>query len=146
MTDHCPLCRIDACTLMHSSTAQNHYREFFLCSQCDMVHVPVRFHLTQVREKARYLEHNNNPEDVRYRSFLGRVWDPLKTKLTPGSGGLDFGSGPTPVLAGMIEQDGFAISVYDPFFAPAVDVLTHSYDLNNITRASNFIHLFIFYC
>ena len=33
---------------------------------------------------------------------------------------LDFGSGPTPVLKHLLEQQGFKVDVYDPFFAPSI--------------------------
>jgi len=32
---------------------------------------------------------------------------------------LDYGSGPTPVLAGILAQEGFEVTAYDPYFAPS---------------------------
>ncbi|GIT16510.1 MAG: hypothetical protein CM1200mP38_1670 [Dehalococcoidia bacterium] len=48
--------------------------------------------------------------------FLSRLWIELKPKLNTGSCGLDFGSGPGPVLAEIITEDGFKIETYGPYF------------------------------
>ena len=50
---------------------------------------------TLIKEKERYLEHDNRVDDEAYRSFLSRLASPLKEKLSIGAKGLDFGCGGT---------------------------------------------------
>ncbi len=98
------------------------------CSVCDLVFVPKGFHLDAAGQKARYLTHNNDPEDVGYRDFLSRLLEPLRPKLTPGAEGLDFGAGPGPALAIMMREEGFRVRLYDPFFHPDASALERRYD------------------
>lgn len=90
--------------------------------------------LTAEQEKAIYQYHDNNPDDPGYRRFLSKVADPLLARLPPGSCGLDFGCGPVPVLAGMLEQEGMAMALYDPFFHPQPDALKQQYDFITCTE------------
>nr|WP_281389093.1 class I SAM-dependent methyltransferase [Spirochaeta isovalerica] len=50
---------------------------------------------------------------------------------------LDFGSGPVPVLAGLMERRGFAVIIYDKYYAPVVP--EGSFDF--ITSTEVFEHL-----
>lgn len=70
-------------------------------------------------EQARYDEHNNDPHDERYRAFLHRLADPVLDRLgSDPRHGLDFGSGPEPVLAAIFRASGHIVACYDPFYAP----------------------------
>jgi hypothetical protein len=69
-------------------------------------------------ELAHYRRHQNDPADPGYRRFLARLADPLLAKLAPGSTILDYGCGPGPALARMLEEAGHRVSLFDPFFAP----------------------------
>ena len=71
-----------------------------------------------MKKKKRYLEHNNQIDNMAYRSFLGKLALPLQAKLSSGDTGLDFGCGHGPALADILEKDGFNVSLYDPFFFP----------------------------
>ncbi len=87
------------------------------------MHVPSRFHLDAAAERAVYALHDNSPEDQGYRRFLSRGLDPVLARVAPGSPGLDFGSGPGPTLSVMAQEAGHPCAIYDPFFAPAQQVL-----------------------
>jgi len=128
MTSSCPLCQSSTLSLLHKSSPKLGSRGFFLCGECDLVHVPVRFHLPPDDEKARYLLHNNDPDDLDYRNFLSRLWDVVRPELVGTARGLDFGSGPGPALVKMITEDGFDISAFDPYFQPDTSVLEPKYD------------------
>ncbi len=78
-------------------------------------------------ERRRYDQHNNDPGDPRYVAFLRRLADPLLERLGRACAdgtmhgplhGLDFGSGPEPVLAELIREAGHTVACYDPFYAP----------------------------
>ncbi len=79
-------------------------------------------------EYSRYLLHENDPKDPRYRNFLSRLADPLIKKLQPGMVGLDYGCGPGPALGQMLGEIGHEIHFYDPFFRPDASVLNRKYD------------------
>jgi hypothetical protein len=122
------LCQSSNVRLLHTSSGKLGSREFYLCGECDLVHVPMRFHLPPDAEKARYLLHNNDTDDPEYRNFLSRLWDVLRPELVSTAQGLDFGSGPGPALVQMAIEDGYDISAYDPYFQPDTSVLETKYD------------------
>ncbi len=107
---------------------KNLERDYHHCPRCDFVFVPPEFQPGAAAEKARYMTHNNDPSDAGYRDFLSRLWNVLKRHLSPGALGLDYGSGPEPVLATMIRGEGFDVRIYDPYFAPDRSALDERYD------------------
>ncbi|SFB81031.1 Methyltransferase domain-containing protein [Marinospirillum celere] len=143
----CPLCLQDSSSLWHTETRNPLVgREYWLCSHCDLVYVPAAFHLPPVAEQAIYLQHENNPEDSGYRGFLNQLLTPLLPFLQAlekerGSSltGLDFGSGPGPTLALMLEEAGFTCLNYDPYFAKYPERLAQQYDF--IVSTEVFEHL-----
>ena len=96
--------------------------------------MPPEYYLTHKNEQARYLEHNNDPNDAGYRNFLGRLSDHLIPLLNPGSHGLDFGSGPGPTLSLIMEEAGFKVDLYDIYFAPNESVWQNRYDFVTATE------------
>jgi hypothetical protein len=66
--------------------------------------------------------------------------DFLIPKLLPGWVGLDYGCGPGPTLSVMLEEKGFQMKIYDPYFFPQTDVLTGIY--NFITCTETVEHFF----
>ena len=133
-TSGCPLCTSNRTVLFFTSTQKNLERDYVHCERCDLVFVPPEFHLEPESQKARYLTHNNDPDDPDYRTFLARLWDELRPRLPAGSRGLDYGAGPGPALAAMIEQDGFGASIYDPFFFPDESAFSATYDFVTCTE------------
>ena len=134
--NRCPLCASNEAARFFTSREKTGSRDFHRCPVCDLVFVPKRFHLDAAGQKARYLTHNNDPEDSRYRDFLSRLLDPLRPHLIPGSEGLDFGAGPGPALAIMMREEGFRVRLYDPFFHRNVAVLEQSYDFVACTETA----------
>ncbi|WP_240538624.1 class I SAM-dependent methyltransferase [Halomonas sp. SH5A2] len=129
-TRRCPLCDEDDAALYH----QDRRRDYYQCATCALVFVPPEQHLSAAAEKAEYDKHQNSPYDTGYRRFLGRLFTPLTAKLTTQARGLDFGSGPGPTLSVMFEEQGYPMSIYDPFYAPEQRVLTHEYDFITATE------------
>ncbi len=93
-----------------------------------MVHVPRRYHLAEDRQKRRYDLHRNDPADEGYCRFLFKLIDPLVARLEKNAKGLDYGSGPEPVLAGIMSARGFRVEIYDPHYASNREVLAGKYD------------------
>ncbi len=119
----CPLCAAPDTSPFTPGT----YYPFRRCPVCALTFVPRAFHPPAPAARARYLEHRNAPDNPGYRAFLNRVAAPLAAKLPPGAAGLDFGSGPEPALAALLEARGFTVRLYDPFFAPDTDALARAY-------------------
>nr|WP_242524016.1 class I SAM-dependent methyltransferase [Microbulbifer salipaludis] len=120
----CPLCRHQAAQPYH----RDQFREYHQCTRCALVFVPSEFHLSAQAEKAYYELHENHLEDAGYRRFLQRCATPLLSRLAPGARGLDFGCGPAPLLARMLEEHGHPMAIYDLFFQPDTSVLDDRFD------------------
>lgn len=99
-----------------------------------MVHMSRECRLDPIGERKRYETHENDSGDPGYRRFLARLADPLVALLSPGATGLDYGSGPGPTLSVMLEEKGFLMSIYDPFFAPDRAALSRTYDFITCTE------------
>ncbi len=131
MPSSCPLCYSHQINLF----TQDKKREYFRCSQCDLIFVDRNCLLSSEDEKAIYDYHENNIFDANYRQFLNRLFQPLTDSLSPGSSGLDFGCGPGPALAHMFLEAGYSMAIYDPYYAPIKHVLTKQYDFVTSTEA-----------
>ena len=89
-----------------------------------------------MEEKNRYDLHENSIEDKGYVKFLSEIFQAILQRLDPPSFGLDFGSGPTPVLAEMLQQKGFRINIYDAFYAVNPEVLQGTYDFISLSEVA----------
>lgn len=135
-TRPCPLCASGRTKLFHCDAR----REYIRCGQCRLVFVPSRYFLSTEDEKSCYDLHHNDPADAAYRRFLGRLFNPLVEKLSPGARGLDFGSGPGPTLSRMLTEAGFATAIYDPFYAPDASVWSVQYDFVTASEVVEHLH------
>lgn len=130
---HCPLCQ-------HSSSFfyQDKQREYYRCTNCQLVFVPKHFHLSASSEKATYDKHENNSGDLHYLQFLNRLAAPLLKHLNKKAhqslSGLDFGCGPGPGLATMLQSAGHSMSVFDLFYANNPETLARTYDFVTCTE------------
>jgi SAM-dependent methyltransferase len=132
----CPLCSAAPAVYFHRDAQ----REYWRCGRCHLVFVLAKYHLPVRAEKANYDLHENDPEDAGYRWFLGRVFAPLIEKLSSGAEGLDFGSGPGPTLSVMLAEAGFPTAIYDPFYAPNLNVWQEQYDFVTATEVVEHLH------
>lgn len=128
----CPLCRSpDVRPFAHV-----HGRRYFDCGVCGLVHLAEEDQPGAEAEREHYGTHRNDPGDPGYRRFLSQLSIPLVERLPEGARGLDYGSGPGPTLSVMLEEQGFGVELYDPFFAPDADVLAHAYDFITCTETA----------
>lgn len=120
----CPLCKSD--DNVHFFVDK--FRSYLKCRVCALIFVPPRFYVSPEDEKSRYEEHNNDAGDKGYRNFLKRIVTPVQDRFAIGANGLDFGCGPTQVLAEMLENKGFEMEVYDPIYARDKAVFESGFD------------------
>ena len=130
MVQSCPLCR----SVELSILAEIHSKTYWRCEECCLAFLSPEYRLDASQERSRYLLHQNDPKDLRYRSFLSRLTDHLLPKLHPGASGLDYGSGPGPTLSVMLKEQGFLMHDYDPFFSPETRPLQYQYDFVTCTE------------
>ena len=109
-------------------------KQYRRCEVCHLTFMSSEYYLDEDAELARYQLHENSPDDLRYREFLSRLSTHLTPKLPAAAEGLDFGSGPGPTLSVMLEEQGFRVNLYDPFFAPSTDALNRTYDFITCTE------------
>ena len=126
----CPLCYSKA--PRHFTTIDN--KQYWRCDLCCLTFLSPNHHLDDTAEIARYHLHQNDPADSRYRKFLSRLSNHLVPRLSHNAEGLDYGCGPGPTLSVMLEELDFRMNIYDPFFAPQIDVLERTYDFITCTE------------
>ncbi len=131
----CPLCAGES-----MAYAEDRRRAYFRCGRCELVFADPASRPSAEAEKAEYDRHQNDESDPRYRRFLGRLAVPLLGRLSRGMCGLDYGCGPGPALARMLEEAGMVVEVHDPFYAPNPEALTRRYDFVTCTEVVEHFH------
>lgn len=115
-------------------------RHYWRCPQCQATLLAAEQLPDPEFERSRYDLHENNPEDERYRQFLSRLAEPLVSELAPHQQGLDYGCGPGPALAQMLEEAGHSMALYDPFFFGDRTPLQSRYDFITCTEVVEHFH------
>lgn len=132
---NCPLC--DTSSVPYY---QNRFRAYLRCTGCDAIFMDKQFWPTPECEKKRYLEHNNDIYDPGYQNFLRPIVELILQKQKTSDLGLDYGAGPGPVVEYLLRQNGYAISLYDPFFHPYPERLQKKYDYIVLTEVVEHFH------
>ncbi|MDI9246047.1 class I SAM-dependent methyltransferase [Marinobacter sp. CHS3-4] len=136
MTDRCPVCEQGQPSLFQTIKSIRYNR----CPVCMATLMAPECRLNSDDERAVYALHNNDPHDSGYRRFLSRLTGPLEARVPTGSRGLDFGCGPGPALATMLEEAGMVMSLYDPYFYPDTTPLERQYDFVTCTEVVEHLH------
>jgi len=101
---------------------------YFDCLDCRLISMSKSNHLSHDQEYARYLLHHNDVSDVRYQNFVKDITCFVQNHIKPPATGLDFGSGPGPVVTQILRTHGYTMSCYDPYFANTPELLSNQYD------------------
>lgn len=116
----CPLCKAPSSAF---------FKEAYLsCSQCGGIFLSQHLLLGAAKEKARYETHNNDVHDAGFQKFVSPIVEAVLAKIPAGQRGLDFGSGPGPVVSCLLKEKGYDIVQYDPFFSDKPALLQQKYD------------------
>jgi SAM-dependent methyltransferase len=119
----CPLC---------SSTGDIFYqykkRLYYQCVNCNGIFVDKNLKPDRSAEKLRYEEHNNDVNDLKYQKFVSPITTAILENHKPTARGLDFGAGTGPVIAKILRDNQYLISLYDPFFHDNPKLLDDKYD------------------
>jgi hypothetical protein len=130
MESHCPLCQSTDLKCYFKSKDS----DYFICAQCELVFAPAEYHLSDIEEKSRHDLHQNNPQDLHYRQFLSKVFNPVLEHISPNAIGLDFGSGPGPTLCIMFSERGYQLDLFDKFYANNASIFNNHYDFITLTE------------
>lgn len=133
---HCPLCHSKETQKFHTDA----HRDYFKCAKCDLIFVSSEFYLSADDEKKRYEYHENKSDNKGYIEFLKQFINPMMERVEKGSEGLDFGSGPDPVLASIFKKAGYSMELYDAFFQKDESVFQRSYDFITVTEVVEHLH------
>ena len=87
---------------------------YFRCPSCGFTFRDPRSFLDPGAEKARYETHFNSIENPGYVRFLSPVVEEALQWIDIKDQGLDFGSGPGPILDQLFARRGTSITNYDP--------------------------------
>lgn len=119
----CPLCK-------HTGIPFHTYedRNYLQCSYCESVFLETQDLPHPKAEKERYDLHHNRMDDEGYIEFLKPVIKAVLNENSPEDSGLDFGSGPNPVLTKLLQEKGFSIAGYDPIYRHSESVFRCKYD------------------
>jgi hypothetical protein len=129
---NCPLCFSDKTSFY--IRAEN--REYWSCKSCELIFVSKKHLLPKEEELKRYDLHENHIEDIKYRQFLYRAIQPILERVPLGKKGLDYGSGPSPVLATLFEIEGYKMDFYDPYYAHNIEIYNKTYDFISLTEVA----------
>lgn len=113
-------------------------KTFFHCPACELIFLDKNFYISNEKEKNQYDHHNNSLENEGYVKMFNDYLDFTLEGLHVKSA-LDFGSGPTPVLAELLKRRGLHVEHYDKFYQPNKVYENKKYDL--ITSTEVFEHL-----
>lgn len=133
----CPLCNNNDTDIV----LKDNIYTYFKCSVCALYFVDPDQRLKPGEEKLRYDQHENDPLDQNYRTFLSQLFEPVVARVSPGASGLDYGSGPGPTLHMMFDEAGFKMSHYDPIYYKKNQLLNQKYDFITVSEtAEHFYH------
>lgn len=122
---NCTLCKSPLQKQIH---VENSHR-FFECESCFAIVRGKESFLNKEAELQRYQCHNNDVDDPRYQQFVSPITKSIVTDFLPQNTlGLDFGAGTGPVITKMLNQKGYQLNLYDPFFHPNPAALNCTYD------------------
>jgi SAM-dependent methyltransferase len=132
--------------LLCTSQTQHHFtdpkssKEYYHCPTCDLIFLDPKFRLARSDEATRYSLHHNDINDPAYQKFVSPLYELIKARIDPSARCLDFGCGDGPVLAHLLERDGYNTALYDPQFRPDRAPLLRRYDFIYSTEVVE--HLF----
>ena len=131
MNKGCKLCHSDTSIFSHQKLGDYHF-----CTFCEYISKDENGILSEQEELKIYNSHNNSIDDPKYIDFFYEfLYDAVFPYVNGGVHGLDFGSGPAPVLAQILDQNhDFHMDIYDLFYVPERIYEGKKYDLITATE------------
>ncbi len=133
----CILCGASVRWLEDTIRVANKPIRYAVCLQCELIQ-KTQTTPSLKEEKTQYDYHDNSFENSGYVDYLNRFATEAVDPFIKAGKGLEFGSGPGPVLFALLKKRGFDMRHYDPFYHPEQSVFKTTYDL--ITSTEVFEH------
>ena len=132
MTLPCRLCGGQTHLLYHPTIKATYHA----CERCEVILKDPADFISSEAELCIYNTHQNSIEDPRYVAYFQQfINEAVLPYANGGTMGLDFGSGPSPVLAQLLERDyGYEMDIYDLYYAPEKVYEGKQYDLITSTE------------
>lgn len=132
MDTTCKICGTETYAIIQKKLRITYHR----CPVCDFISKESSQILTPEEEFAEYNLHQNSLDDSGFVAYFKRFIDnAIIPFVSPNPKGLDFGSGPSPVLAEILKRDyHFDMDIYDLFYAPEKLYSGQTYDLVTSTE------------
>ena len=132
----CKICKSES---LEHIVIEKRNENYYACEVCEFIFKDENEIITIEDEKEVYSHHENNFESEGYvkmfEDFLEKAVFPFVN--TTGDA-LDYGCGPGPVLAKILENNDWNVKTYDPIFESDADYNMKTYDL--ITSTEVFEH------
>lgn len=116
------------CTLCHTPLVIKIDNEYYNCSTCGAYVKDKKLYFNQQKERQHYEYHNNDVNDIGYQNFTSPITNTILAQCSPNELGLDYGCGNGPVITKQLEDKGYQVKLYDPYFYPDTDYMNHQYD------------------
>ena len=127
----CKICQGDVASFFDDYMKCQTYH----CKACEFIFKDEEAIISEGKELKVYQQHNNTEENLGYvamfQDFIDKTITPHKAQIKTA---LDFGSGPNPVLAKILERNGFETDHYDKFFSAKKVYEGKTYDLITSTE------------
>jgi hypothetical protein len=127
------------CKVCLTATRQINHPKFGVyhcCDHCGFISKDKDDHISTQAQQDIYDYHHNSIDDPVYVEYFNNFLDKaVFPNISDGKYALDFGSGPSPVLATMLQDTyGYQVDIYDLFYSPVRSYLTETYDLITLTE------------
>jgi len=135
----CNICKNENLHLIEVKN-KSRLKKYYRCNECGFIFIGEEHLLPLEDESKRYEIHNNEITDPSYRAYFKKFIDYIEDDLDKENTILDYGSGPQPVLANVMEENGYKVDIYDKFFSRETDYLNKKYDV--ILSTEVFEHIY----
>ena len=119
----CPLCEGKAIEFFIKKNTT-----YFSCNKCAGIFIDKNLLPSQESEKSRYLEHNNDINNIHYQNFVKPIVNNILKDFNNLHIGLDFGAGTGPVISKLLNDQKYITKLYDPYFYNYPKLLDKKYN------------------
>lgn len=124
MFESCPLCQSDLTRRFTEAGG----RFFLNCPSCELIFAERPSRPSSDQERERYGFHQNDVNDSKYQDFVRPLVTAVQDSNSVSAQGIDYGSGPAPIVSHLLKQQGYLMELYDPYFHPNQAALQRFYD------------------